>query len=116
MPDLDILRQLASDVGADTALKLLGIFKDDAEKRIAAIGDYLQNGGDIKDLRIQAHSLKGLCRTYGAPEGGEVAMALQNACDHGDEADIREKAQAAFDFIPGEIDAAIEAAKTLRDG
>ena len=115
MPDLDILRQLASDVGIDTALKLLGIFKDDADKRVAAIDAYLNGSGEISELRIQAHSLKGLCRTYGAPLGGDVAMALQDACDDGDEANIRKKAQAARDIIPGEVEAAIAAAFSLRD-
>jgi len=63
VPDLDILRQLANDVGTDTALKLLGVFKADADKRVAVIGAYLQGGDDASDLRIQAHSLKGLCNT-----------------------------------------------------
>ena len=91
MPDLDILRQLTSDVGADTALKLLGMFKVDADKRVAVIGAYLQHNGAISDLRIQAHSLKGLCNTYGAVDGGEAARVLQEACELGDADDIRAK-------------------------
>ncbi|MBL4613790.1 MAG: Hpt domain-containing protein [Magnetovibrio sp.] len=114
MPDLNILRQLASDVGMDTALRLLGIFKDDAEKRVAVIGDYLQNGGNVNDLRIQAHSLKGLCLTYGSPAGGEAARALQDACDSGNDGDIRSKAETAFAIIPDEIIAIILAAQTLK--
>ena len=115
MPDMTIIRQLAEDVGADTALMLMGIFKDDADQRVQAIRDYLAQGGELKDLRIQAHSLKGLCRTYGAAQGGDVAMALQEACDAGDEGDIRAKAAAALDVIPGEVEATIEAARALAE-
>lgn len=114
MPDLDILRQLAHDVGADTALKLLGIFQADADKRVAAIGDYLQNDGDVADLRIQAHSLKGLCNTYGAVDGGEAAKVLQEACEQGDIADIHAKAQTAFDTISQDITATLKAAEMLK--
>lgn len=114
MPDLDILRQLAHDVGVDTALRLLGIFKDDADRRVAAIKDYLDNGGEIADLRIQAHSLKGLCLTYGAPDGGQAARILQDACDAGNIAEIQSKAEAAYTIITDEIEATMLAAQTLK--
>ena len=116
MPDMEIIRQLAHDVGADTALKLMAIFKDDADTRVQAIRDYLAGGPDAPDLqnlRIQAHSLKGLCRTYGAAHAGDVAMELQDACDAGDAVDIQAKAQVALDVIPGEVEAAIEAVRSL---
>jgi len=115
VPDLDTLRQLARDVGVDTALKLLQIFKADADRRIAAVGAYLQGGQDVADLRLQAHSLKGLCQTYGASEGGEAAANLEDACQDGDAADIRSKAQAAFDIIPQNVAATLRAAESLRD-
>jgi len=114
VPDLDILRQLTSDVGADTALKLLGMFKVDADKRVAVIGAYLQHNGAISDLRIQAHSLKGLCNTYGAVDGGEAARVLQEACELGDADDIRAKAKTAFDTISRDIEATLKAAQTLK--
>lgn len=116
MPDMEIIRQLAADVGADTALKLMGIFKDDVDKRVQAIRDYLGGDKDVDDLRLHAHSLKGLCRTYGAAQAGDVATELQEACDAGDTAAIRAKAQVAVDIIPGEVDAAIEAARGLSGG
>ena len=115
MPDLATINQLVKDVGKDTALRLMGIFKDDAEKRLAAIAEYLSNGGEVSALRIHAHSLKGLCRTYGAPKGGSAGMELQDACDAGDEAHIRNKAQAALDIIPQEIENVIQALKDLPD-
>lgn len=113
MPDMEIIRQLANDIGADTALKLMAMFKDDADKRVQAIRDYLAETGDVQDLRLQAHSLKGLCRTYGAAQAGDVAMALQEACDNGDATDIQAQAQMALDVIPGDVDAAIEAVRSL---
>lgn len=115
MLDLAPLRQLVRDVGEDTALKLLQIFKADADKRIAAVGAYLQGDQDITNLRIQAHSLKGLCQTYGASEGGEAAANLEDACRGEDDADIRAKAQIAFDIIPQDIAATLSAAEVLKD-
>jgi HPt (histidine-containing phosphotransfer) domain-containing protein len=109
---MEIIRQLAEDIGADTALKLMDMFKSDADKRIQAIREYQANGGERADLRMQAHSLKGLCRTYGATQAGNVAMALQVACDEGDDAAIPAKVQDALDIIPGEVDAVIN---TMRD-
>lgn len=116
MPDLEVIRQLADDVGADTAVRLMGIFKNDAETRIEAIRGYLAGQTEIDDLRLHAHSLKGLCRTYGVPRGGDVAVELQDACDGGDETVIKAKAQAALDIIPGEVAAAIQAARALAEG
>lgn len=113
MPDLDILRQLTNDVGADTALKLLGMFKIDADKRVAVIGAYLQHSATISDLRIQAHSLKGLCNTYGAVDGGEAARMLQDVCDGGNEAEIYAQAQTAYDSIVQDVAATLEAAQSL---
>lgn len=112
MPDLEIIHQLIEDVGKDAALKLMTFFKSDVEKRIQAIRNYQKNGGDIPDLRIQAHSLKGLCRTYGAPRAGDVAMELQAACDAGNTEAIQRKTQEVLNIIPSEVDAAIEAVHT----
>lgn len=113
MPDMDIIHQLANDVGADTALMLMGIFKDDANTRMAVVRAYGESGGDVKDLRIQAHSLKGLCRTYGADKGGDAAMNLQDACDGGDETLIAEKVRVVLLTVPADIDAAITAMTAL---
>ena len=119
MPDMEIIHQLANDVGADTALMLMGIFKDDADTRMAFVRTYSETGGDVKELRVQAHSLKGLCRTYGAAAGGDAAMELQDACSGGEndsEAPIRDKAQAALDIIPADIEAVIAAMADLAAG
>lgn len=113
MPDIEIIRQLAEDIGADTALKLMDVFKRDTEKRLQAVREHQANGGARDELRMQAHSLKGLCRTYGAAHAGDVAMALQVACDEGDDDAIPAKIQDALDVIPGEVDAAIAAMRQL---
>jgi len=116
VPDLQAIRQLLEDIGPDATLRLMGVFKDDADKRIQAIRDILAAGGDGAEMRIHAHSLKGLCRTYGAADAGDVAMALQEACEGDDRDVVLEKAKAALDLIPGEVDAAIAAAKDLAGG
>ena len=113
MPDMEIIQQLANDVGADTALMLMGIFKDDADTRMAFVRTYSETGGDVKELRVQAHSLKGLCRTYGAARAGDAAMDLQDACDGGDETLIAEKLRTVLDIIPDDVEAAIAAMTTL---
>lgn len=113
MPDMTAIRQLVEDVGAGAALKLMDIFKSDVDTRVQAIRDYLENGGDVKVLRLNAHSLKGICRTYGAAAGGDAALALQEACDHGDEGTIRTTAQTALNIIPNDAEATISAARAL---
>lgn len=114
MPDMEIINQLAEDLGSDTVLKLMGVFKDDVDKRILAIQAYLSaDGGDLQEIRIHAHSLKGLCRTYGAAQSGDLAMELQEACDAGDAVAIRTKALAALEVIPAEVDAVIEVVRNL---
>ncbi len=113
MTDMTIIRQLTEDVGTDTTLMLMGIFKTDADTRIKAIRDCLANGFDVNTLRMQAHSLKGLCRTYGASNGGDAAMALQDACDTGEPEAIRIKAQAALDIIPNEVETVIAVVRTM---
>lgn len=113
MPDLTTIKQLADDVGADTALRLMGIFKTDADTRLQAVRDYLDGVVELKDLRIHAHSLKGLCLTYGAPDGAQAALDLQNACDDGDLAVIATKARALLEVAPDDITATIRTAEEL---
>lgn len=117
MPDLATIKQLADDVGAETALRLMGIFKTDAETRLQAVRDYLEGGLDgsveLKDLRIHAHSLKGLCLTYGAPDGAQAALELQDACDEGDLAVIEAKANALLAIAPDDVTATIRTAEEL---
>lgn len=114
MPDMEIINQLAEDLGSDTVLKLMGVFKEDVDKRIVAIQTYLStDDGDLQGIRIHAHSLKGLCRTYGAAHSGDMAMELQEACDAGDAVAIRKKAQAVLEVIPAEVDAVIKVVRAL---
>jgi HPt (histidine-containing phosphotransfer) domain-containing protein len=110
---MDIIHQLAEDVGAGTALKLMAIFKNDVDKRAQSVRDFLANPVDVQDLRLQAHSLKGLCRTYGAAKSGDAAMELQDACDAGDAADIQAKAKTLISILPDEVEATIAAVRIL---
>lgn len=113
MPNMEIIQQLVKDVGLEGAQKLIGMFQDDVIKRIQIIQDHVDQGGDLKDLHLQAHSLKGLCRTYGAIQGGEAAMELQAACDSEDKNLIQEKALAALNIIPVDMKAAVNFMNTL---
>ena len=116
MPDPKTIKQLADDVGAETALRLMGIFKTDADTRLQAVRDYLDGGIELKDLRIHAHSLKGLCLTYGAPDGAQAALELQDACDDGDPAVVESKVRALLEVAPGDVAATIKTAEDLAAG
>lgn len=113
MADLSTLRQLIADVGPDTAQKLLDVFQDGSLKHLQSVRDYLEHGGELSDLRRYAHSLKGLCLTYGASDGGKAAEALQEACDTNDSAQIQASAETALDVISKDIEETLEAFKTL---
>lgn len=114
MTDIATLEQLVRDVGIDTALKLLDIFENDVEKRLAAIQNCLRQNADSTELRFQAHSLKGLCRTYGALAGADSAMRLQDACDRGETDTLAQLAQDVCDTVPADIAAVMVAARALK--
>ena|GEM_PF-1735000 len=113
MPNIEALKQLIEDMGLESAQKLICMFHEDALKRTQIIQDYVDNGGDIKTLLIQAHTLKGMCRTYGAMKAGDAAMDLQNACDDNDEVLIRKTALIALDVIPADVKASFHFMRTL---
>ncbi|MEG3618843.1 Hpt domain-containing protein [Magnetovibrio sp. PR-2] len=113
MPDINTLRQLVHDVGPDTAQKLLEVFKDGSLKHLEAVRTHVTNAGELNDLRRHAHSLKGLCLTYGAVDGGKAAEVLQDACDAGDEAQIQAAAETALKLISKDIEETLAAFKTL---
>ncbi|PCI38654.1 MAG: hypothetical protein COB46_10820 [Rhodospirillaceae bacterium] len=115
MPNLDILRQHVEDLGIVSAHKLVDMFYTDVQKRIAFIQDYQENGGEQKELHLNAHSLKGLCRTYGADQAGEAAMQLQAACEGDDETLIQEKIQLALGIIPADSKACFVFMNTLKE-
>ena len=113
MSDIHTLRQLVSDVGKDTAQQLLDIFQTGSLKHLEAVRDHMDNGGDLRELRRHAHSLKGLCQTYGALDGGQAAEALQDAVDANDPARIQACAEAALDITPKDIEETLEAFQAL---
>lgn len=109
MPNLDALRQLVNDVGADTAAVLLKAFQSDAEKRLGAIEAYLTGGGEVEEVRRHAHSLKGLCGTYGASDAELIARDLETACRGGNDTEIQTLARTALGTIPQDIEATLNA-------
>ena len=113
MPDINTLHQLVADVGKDTAQRLLGVFEKGSLKHLDAVQDYFENGGELQELRRHAHSLKGLCLTYGALDGGKAAEVLQDACDTNDAAQIRTAGDDALSIISKDIEETLEAFKTL---
>ena len=115
MPNLDTLRQHIEDLGVESTHKLVEMFYADVQKRIAFIQDYQENGGDLKELHLNAHSLKGLCRTYGAEQGGEAAMELQSACEGDDEALIQEKIQLVLSIVPADSKASFVFMNTMKE-
>ena len=115
MPNLDILRQHVEDLGIESAHKLVDMFYTDVQKRIAFIQDYQENGGELKELHLNAHSLKGLCRTYGADQAGDAAMELQSACEGDDEALIQEKIKVVLSIVPADSKACFVFMNTLKD-
>ena len=91
----------------------MGVFETGARKHIAAVRAYFEEGDEIRELRRHAHSLKGLCLTYGATDGAEAAEALQEACDSDDADIIQAAGQAALTIIPKDIEDTLAAFQTL---
>ncbi len=81
MADETLIQQMITDVGAENMMELFGQFQKDVKERLVLLETLIDEQGDTVDMRLHAHSLKGLCRTYGAPEGAETALALEQACD-----------------------------------
>jgi len=105
VPNIEILQQLIKDIGLEPAQKLINMFQKDVDERLDFIHEHLETGGDVKALRDQAHTLKGLCLSYGAKLGSEAAKDLQEACNDGDESLIQAKAHAALEIIPIDVKA-----------
>jgi len=113
MPHIETLQQLVANVGKESALKLILMFQKDVEKHIKSMQENIDNNEPINDLRFHSHSLKGLCRTYGAQIAGDAAQDLQIACDNNDKAEIILATKKAFIYIPADAKAAVNFVQTL---
>lgn len=108
MPDRTILEEMISSVGVDGLRELYEIFKSDAAMRLDEINARKNvsedsDDGDLVILRRHAHSLKGVCRTYGLPISGDIAFDLEQAIDSGDHQAILKAADRVLEIVPGEI-------------
>ena len=116
MTDLVPVQQLIDHVGIDKALELLEIFKQDAQKRLSFMEAYLDGqNGDVAELRRQAHSLKGMCRTYGAVTSGNAAERLQTACDENQIDQIEPLISRLIATLPANIEAVITAVHQIKE-
>ncbi|MCK5165967.1 MAG: Hpt domain-containing protein [Rhodospirillaceae bacterium] len=112
MPNRVILEEMVSSVGVDGLRELYEIFKSDATMRLDEINsrkNAIKNLGENSDddlaiLKRHAHSLKGVCRTYGLPVSGDLAFDLEQAIDSGDPQTILEAADKVLGVVPGEIE------------
>ncbi len=72
-------------LGGDEALMgdLLEIFLDDTPNQINALYEAVENKS-AKDIRIQAHTIKGSAANIGAPALKEAALNMENSARNGD--------------------------------
>ena len=113
MPDRAILEEMVSSVGVDGLRELFEIFKTDVAMRLDEIKARKNADGDLAVLRRHAHSLKGVCRTYGLPLSGDIAFDLEQAVDGGDPAAILKAADKVLEIVPGEIKEGIKVVAEL---
>ena len=62
---------------------LIGIFKEDSVRQLAAIHDAIENN-QAELVKLAAHTLKGTCGNLGAPEAAAVASELEHLAAAGD--------------------------------
>ena len=104
MPDRRILEEMIESVGTDGLRELFDIFKADAVMRLDEIKAQKNGDGDLATLKRHAHSLKGVCRTYGLPLSGDLASDLEQAADAKDREAIIKASDKSLEVVPGEIE------------
>ena len=104
MPDRRILEEMIESVGTDGLRELFDIFKADALMRLDEIKAQKNTSDELATLKRHAHSLKGVCRTYGLPLSGDLAFDLEQAADEKDPAAILKAADKVLEIVPGEIE------------
>lgn len=83
--DVDTLRALQSDVGADDATMegLVGRFLDEGG-RLLALGQQAAQRGDQAEAARAAHTLKSLARTFGAAMLAQLCADAEHLATEGD--------------------------------
>ena len=77
--DGDVLRQLEADTDRTTLQRAVGLFVDDANKRLQAIAA-ASAAQDWQRLQREAHTLKGSAAMFGARDLERYAQDLDQAC------------------------------------
>jgi HPt (histidine-containing phosphotransfer) domain-containing protein len=80
---LESLRLLTGEGEPDVLVEVLGLFRDDAPRRLGAILSSLANG-DAQGVHAAAHSLKGAAGNIGARALEEACRAVESAARAGD--------------------------------
>jgi HPt (histidine-containing phosphotransfer) domain-containing protein len=95
-PILDpaFLAGLAEDIGFDSVLEALGLFREDAPMRITVIRGCLARDPGL--LRREAHALAGASRNIGLVRLGEAASALQYANETAEPGPVQVESLAAL--------------------
>ncbi|MDH5188587.1 MAG: Hpt domain-containing protein [Rhodospirillaceae bacterium] len=104
MPDRRTIEEMIDAVGKDGMRELYDVFKSDAIMRLNEIRDRKNADGDLSVLKRHAHSLKGVCRTYGLPDSGELAFDLEQTIDTGIPEKILQAAEKVLLSVPGDIE------------
>lgn len=76
--DLAVLAWLEEDLGRDSMLDLIEIFRTESSRRCRLIETAVA-GGDADAARHDAHALKGSALTFGAARLSALAMSLEQA-------------------------------------
>ena len=115
MPDKAAIEEMINAVGKDGMRELYEIFKTDAAMRLDEINNRKNSDGDLAVFKRHAHSLKGVCRTYGLPNSGELAFELEQAIEKKSPAEILQTAEKVLAFVPGEIEEGEKIVSELTD-
>lgn len=104
MPDRITIEEMIDAVGKDGMRELYEVFKSDVAMRLIEIAERKNAEGDLSVFKRHAHSLKGVCRTYGMPRSGELAFELEQAIANELPSEILQAAEKVLSFVPGEIE------------
>lgn len=109
--DVNILRQMANDVGMDVFDSVIEIFISDSQERLEALKKQYE-ANDLVNLKVTAHTLKSVCAQYGAMECSTVAKDLEKMCvDHPSDRELIGK---TVDDLKEKLSVTLEEFKTIK--
>ncbi len=74
--DLEVIDQLAKDVGVETMSMLLASLTEEIQSTQQALTQFFEEGNMVQ-LGIRAHALKSAARSFGAMQLGEMCALLE---------------------------------------